>query len=72
MEYLDAVDINKRGVTFFMANRLNRMFQNILDISGGNGTNFHIWCQRLQRGERLPLASSTKNCILGQVCVQVL
>ena len=52
MEYLDALDINEKGVVYFMAHRLNRIFQNDLDITGGNGTNFHIWCQKLNRGER--------------------
>ena len=69
MEYLDAVDINEKGVMFFMANRLNRMFQNILDISGGNGTNFHIWCQRLQRGERSYLWRAPQRTASWRKCV---
>ena len=69
MEYLDAVDINEKGVMFFMANRLNRMFQNILDISGGNGTNFHIWCQKLQRGERSYLWRAPQRTASWRKCV---
>lgn len=52
MEFPDALDINEDGVLYFMANRLNRLFQGFLDISGGNGTNFHIWRQKLNKGER--------------------
>lgn len=52
MEFADAIHINEKGTMYFMANRLNRLFQGIMDVSGGNGTNFHIWKQRLGNGER--------------------
>lgn len=52
MEFTDSISINERGVMYFMANRFNRLFQGILDIAGGNGTNFHIWKQKLGKRER--------------------
>ena len=52
MEYADAIAINEKGEMFFMANRLNRLFQGDLDVAGNTGTNFHIWKQKLSRGER--------------------
>ena len=52
MEFADAVAIDERGVIFFMANSLNRFFQGLQDVTGESGTNFHIWKQKLGRGER--------------------
>ena len=52
MEFADAVAIDERGVMFFMANSLNRFFQGFQDVTGESGTNFHIWKQKLGRGER--------------------
>ena len=69
MEYLDALDINEKGVVYFMAHRLNRIFQNDLDITGGNGTNFHIWCQKLNRGERSYLWRAPRRTAPWHKCV---
>ena len=52
MEFADAIAIDEQGVMFFMANRLNRFFQGLQDITGESGTNFHIWKQKLGMGER--------------------
>ena len=52
MEFADAIAIDERGIMFFMASRLNRFLQGLQDITGGNGTNFHIWKQKLGMGER--------------------
>ena len=52
MEFVNSIAIDERGVAFTMANRLNRIAQGILDVTGGSGTNFHLWKQKLGRGER--------------------
>ena len=52
MEYADTISINEKGTMYFMAHRLNRIVQGILDVTGGNGTNFHIWRQQLGNRER--------------------
>ena len=52
MEYSDCISINEKGNMYFMAHRVNRIAQGNLDITGGNGTNFHIWRQHLGKGER--------------------
>ena len=52
---------------FFMANRLNRLFQSILDVTGGNGTNSHIWKQKLSsRGDISYLGDSDIAPHLGE------
>ena len=52
MVYTDAIAINEKGVMFFMANYLNRLFQGNLDSTGKTGTKFHIRKQKLSKGER--------------------
>ena len=52
MEFVNSIAIDERGSMFTMANRLNRIFQGSLDVTGASGTNFHLWKQKLGRGER--------------------
>lgn len=52
MEFTAALDIDEHGVLYFLAPRVNRMLQDLLDISGRNGTNFHIWRLKLNMRER--------------------
>ena len=52
MEFTAAIAIDERGFMFFMASSLNRFLQGLQDVTGKGGTNFHIWKQKLGRGER--------------------
>ena len=73
MEFADAIAIDENGFIFFMANRLNRFFQGRQDVSGESGTNFHIWKQKLGRGERkLFMESPAPNCSLEKVCIRTM
>ena len=65
IEFADAIAIDEQGVMFFMANRLNRFFQGLQDIIGGNGTNFHIWKQKLGMVKGVTYGEPVKEPLLG-------
>ncbi|KAL3856399.1 hypothetical protein ACJMK2_011164 [Sinanodonta woodiana] len=60
MVFVDTFCIDENGDLWFTANKLHEYLLNAIDISGRNGTNFHIWKYSLQPGEKSYLHNANR------------